>query len=102
MTTRRNTSANRVAATRLGVQSRAMRIRAAIPLTLCLLAAACGPLPDVDWPLNGGLDNIRYSPLSEITRDNVAQLRSGRSRSSPHRQRGRERVPNERLHTYCC
>ncbi len=41
------------------------------------MVAACGPLPDVDWPLNGGLDNIRYSPLSEITRDNVAQLRSG-------------------------
>ena len=38
------------------------------------MVAACGPLPDVDWPLNGELDNIRYSPLSEITRDNVAQL----------------------------
>ena len=36
------------------------------------MVAACGPLPDVDWPLNGELDNIRYSPLSEITRDNVA------------------------------
>ncbi|MCH7823394.1 MAG: pyrroloquinoline quinone-dependent dehydrogenase [Acidobacteria bacterium] len=51
-----------------------MRIRASIPVTLCLLVAACGPLPDVDWPVNGGVDNIRYSPLSEITRDNVGQL----------------------------
>ena len=52
-----------------------MQTRASIPVTLCLLVAACGPLPDVDWPVNGGVDNIRYSPLSEITRDNVGQLR---------------------------
>ena len=51
-----------------------MQTRASIPVTLCLLVAACGPLPDVDWPVNGGVDNIRYSPLSEITRDNVGQL----------------------------
>jgi quinoprotein glucose dehydrogenase len=27
-----------------------------------------------DWPVNGGIDNIRYSPLKQITRDNVAKL----------------------------
>ncbi len=30
---------------------------------------------DVGWPLNGGVDNIRYSPLTQITRDNVSRLR---------------------------
>jgi len=29
---------------------------------------------DVPWPLNGGVDNIRYSPLKEITRENVGKL----------------------------
>jgi quinoprotein glucose dehydrogenase len=29
----------------------------------------------IDWPTNGGVDNIRYSPLTQITRDNVKQLR---------------------------
>jgi quinoprotein glucose dehydrogenase len=27
------------------------------------------------WPVNGGVDNIRYSPLTQINRDNVTQLR---------------------------
>src|SRR2546422_2666215 len=30
---------------------------------------------DADWPVNGGIDNIRYSPLTQITRDNVSTLR---------------------------
>jgi quinoprotein glucose dehydrogenase len=30
---------------------------------------------DADWPINGGVDNIRYSPLTQITRDNVSRLR---------------------------
>ena len=29
---------------------------------------------DVSWPINGGIDNIRYSPLTQINRDNVSQL----------------------------
>src|SRR5262245_11129978 len=29
---------------------------------------------DVDWPTNGGVDNIRYSQLTQITRDNVSKL----------------------------
>ena len=29
---------------------------------------------DVGWPINGGVDNIRYSPLTQINRDNVAPL----------------------------
>src|SRR5688572_9615439 len=30
--------------------------------------------PDVEWPLHGGTDNIRYSPLTQINRANVARL----------------------------
>ena len=29
---------------------------------------------DVPWPINGGIDNIRYSPLSQINRENVSKL----------------------------
>jgi quinoprotein glucose dehydrogenase len=29
---------------------------------------------DVPWALNGGIDNIRHSPLTQINRDNVRQL----------------------------
>lgn len=49
---------------------------------LLLLAFVCACLPfvlvaqsNVDWTVNGGVDNIRYSPLAQITRENVAQLR---------------------------
>ena len=51
-----------------------MRICAPSFIALCLLSAACGPPADVDWPVNGGVDNIRYSPLTEITPDNVGEL----------------------------
>ena len=30
---------------------------------------------NVDWPVNGGPDNIRYSPLRQINRGNVKQLK---------------------------
>jgi len=30
---------------------------------------------DVEWPVNGGLNNIRYSPLTHITRENVGLLK---------------------------
>jgi quinoprotein glucose dehydrogenase len=41
-------------------------------LTLPLLAA--GP-DDVPWPMHGGANNSRYSPLAQIKRANVSQLR---------------------------
>ena len=45
-------------------------------LTLLPLASilACGKPPDVDWPVNGGPGNIRYTTLSEITPQNVGRL----------------------------
>ncbi len=39
-----------------------------MPLTYAVAA-------DVGWPVNGGLDNIRYSPLTQINRGNVGRLR---------------------------
>src|SRR5206468_11899369 len=29
---------------------------------------------DEGWPMHGGVDNIRYSPLAQINRDNVTRL----------------------------
>jgi quinoprotein glucose dehydrogenase len=49
-------------------------------LVVSCLAAAQAPRDggrasnDADWPVNGGVNNIRYSPLSQINRDNVARL----------------------------
>jgi quinoprotein glucose dehydrogenase len=40
---------------------------------LALLAYAADPA-NVDWPVNGGPDNIRYTTLSQITPANVAKL----------------------------
>ena len=44
-----------------------------------LLAFATLPLvasapQDIGWPMHGGVDNIRYSPLTEINRANVSRL----------------------------
>jgi len=49
-------------------------VRTPIPALLCLILTSCGGPADVEWPVNGGADNIRYSPLTQITPDNVARL----------------------------
>ncbi len=51
-------------------------MRAATAALLVLLAIACAPAApeQADWPVNGGPGNARYSPLSQITRQNVRQL----------------------------
>jgi quinoprotein glucose dehydrogenase len=41
-----------------------------LPFLVALSAFAA----DVQWPVNGGPDNIRYSPLKQITPQNVARL----------------------------
>jgi quinoprotein glucose dehydrogenase len=38
---------------------------------IAFLHAAAG---EVEWPVNGGVNNARYSPLSQINRDNVTRL----------------------------
>jgi len=42
--------------------------------SLLALALAAARAADVDWPLNGGIGNARYSSLTEIDRGNVARL----------------------------
>jgi quinoprotein glucose dehydrogenase len=37
-------------------------------------AVACGQPPNVEWPVHGGVGNIRYSSLTDITPANVGQL----------------------------
>jgi quinoprotein glucose dehydrogenase len=57
-----------------------VRLLVLLPVLLLvdlLAAAACSPArpADVEWPVNGGPDNIRYTQLSQITPANVSQLR---------------------------
>jgi quinoprotein glucose dehydrogenase len=43
---------------------------------LTIGVAACAPAAPMkaDWPLNGGVGNARYSPLTQVTKENVRQL----------------------------
>ena len=50
------------------------RLPAACLLLALLPACAPAPLPQADWPINGGPGNARFSPLAQITKDNVTQL----------------------------
>jgi quinoprotein glucose dehydrogenase len=47
---------------------------AAIAIAAALTIAPASPR-DTDWPMHGGLNNARYSPLAQITAKNVAQLK---------------------------
>src|SRR6185369_14184500 len=52
-----------------------MRAILALGSVVWLLVAFQATAPaDVAWPLHGGIDNIRYSPLTQINRDNVSRL----------------------------
>ena len=42
---------------------------------LAVLAGLTPAQRDVEWPMHGGVDNIRYSPLTQINRENVTSLR---------------------------
>ncbi len=43
--------------------------------TIFLVALAYAATPDVEWPVNGGVNNIRYSALTQIDKSNVARLK---------------------------
>src|SRR3954471_24585356 len=43
-------------------------------VALLAIAVQAAP-PDVGWTMHGGEDNIRHSPLTQITRENVGNLR---------------------------
>ena len=49
---------------------------AGLILSLTAPLAGATPLPDVEWPVYGGDPGaMKYSPLDDVNRDNVAQLR---------------------------
>ena len=43
-------------------------------LVVAAAAIAFARQADVEWPMHGGVDNIRYSPLTHINRATIAQL----------------------------
>ncbi|MCU1263623.1 MAG: Pyrrolo-quinoline quinone, partial [Bryobacterales bacterium] len=48
-----------------------------LPKLIPYLLLLCGAqAADVEWPINGGLNNARYSPLTQINRENVGRLRA--------------------------
>lgn len=51
-------------------------LRYRLPAAVALVATmmGCGARPDVDWPMHGGENNIRYSRLTDVTPRNVGQL----------------------------
>jgi quinoprotein glucose dehydrogenase len=65
------------------------------PVIVGVLALALAQAPrDADWPVNGGVDNIRYSPLTQITRDNVSKLQIAWSYDSHDAFKGSEMQSN--------
>src|SRR5262249_28620662 len=63
-----------------GVQRRTRGARRTKLISAC---SACSALivvglafapADVDWPMHGGAQNMHYSPLTQITRENVSKL----------------------------
>src|SRR4051794_27530877 len=46
-----------------------------VALTAFLIGAAYTATADVEWPVNGGTANIRYSPLTQVNRTNVSRLK---------------------------
>ena len=59
-----------------------------------LFAAIAARGADVEWRVNGGPDNIRYSPLAQITPANVAQLQRAWSYDSHDAFQGSEMQSN--------
>ena len=49
---------------------------------------------DIGWPVNGGIDNIRYSPLSQIDRANVSRLTTAWTYDSGDAFKGSEMQSN--------
>ena len=43
-------------------------------LLISVVALSGVAASDAEWPMHGGPENIRYSPLTQINRDNVAKL----------------------------
>src|SRR5437867_1573500 len=66
-----------------------------VVVVLCLSAAIAVGLPGyVDWPVNGGVDNIRYSSLTQINRNNVSKLKAAWTYDSHDAFKGSEMQSN--------
>ena len=65
-----------------------------IPLLACLQAAIALHSADVEWPVNGGAYNIRYSELTQITPANVKRLEVARVYDSHDAFKGSEMQSN--------
>src|SRR5262252_8197630 len=65
--------------------------KAALALLVIFLQTAP---PDVGWTQHGGTDNIRYSPLTSINRDNVSRLQVAWSYDSHDAFKGSEMQSN--------
>src|SRR6516165_12358822 len=54
---------------------RAQHTSAGAACSACAVIAILALAPsDVDWPMHGGAQNMHYSPLTQITRENVSTL----------------------------
>ena len=65
----------------------------AAAIWLAALSQSSSPA-DVPWPLNGGIDNIRYSALTQINRENVNRLQVAWTYDSHDASRGSEMQSN--------
>ena len=63
-------------------------------LSISLIVALSVQAADVDWPVNGGAYNIRYSPLQQIGKANVKQLEVAWSYDSADAFNGSEMQSN--------
>src|SRR5262245_57428188 len=72
-----------------------MRATLALAAAIWLAALSQSSAPaDVPWPLNGGIDNIRYSALTQINRENVSRLQVAWTYDSHDASRGSEMQSN--------
>ena len=62
-------------ATKPSRRNSSLRVLVPVWLMVTVISMPAQAPRDVDWPTNGGIDNIRYSPLTQINRDNVSRLR---------------------------
>jgi quinoprotein glucose dehydrogenase len=63
-------------------------------LTLLLVGLAYRASSDTEWPVHGGVGNIRYSALTQINRTNVAQLKAAWTYDSGDAFKGSEMQSN--------
>jgi quinoprotein glucose dehydrogenase len=76
------------------MQPRHFRVLVFSWLIVAVVFIVAGAQSATDWPINGGVDNIRYSPLTQINRDNVSALRTAWTYDSHDAFKGSEMQSN--------